>query len=318
MVANATRKLILLELLAMLLLAAACTYWGHLPWQLGLAIGIGAVVLVRLTISANNFILAWRYSSVTPDEHLLNWRQMLSLFLYEFYASMWTSSYAMPFKAFSKRVIDHANGLPVLLIHGYGCNSGAWHAMSTTLTNAHVTHHAINLEPVFSDIDNYVPMIHRAVETLCAETGHARIIIVAHSMGGLATRAYMRDHGNGRIAQLVTLGSPHHGTGIANFGVGMNCRQMHWRGNAVNGTPSQWLRKLDSGEDPATRARIVSIYSHHDNIVSPQVSSQLQGARNIEYQGIGHVALLLHPLIHARVLAEIRNASARELAALSA
>jgi len=318
MVANATRKLILLELLAVLLIAAASKYWGHLLLPVALAIGIGAVLLVRLTISANNFVIAWRYSSATPDEHLLNWGQMLTLFLYEFYASMWTSSYAMPFKTFSKRPAEHPNGLPVLLIHGYGCNSGAWHALSKVLANAHVTHHAINLEPVFSDIDNYAEIIHRAVETLCAESGHARIIVVAHSMGGLATRAYMRDHGNNRIAQLITLGSPHHGTGIANFGVGMNCRQMHWRGNAINGTPSQWLRKLDAGEDPATRARIVSVYSHHDNIVSPQVSSQLQGARNIEYQGIGHVALLLHPLIHARVLAEIRNASARELTAVSA
>jgi len=79
----------------------------------------------------------------------------------------------------------------------------------------------------------------------------------------------------------------------------------------LTGAPSLWLRKLDSGENATTRARIVSIYSHHDNIVAPQTSSHLDGARNIEYQGIGHVALALHPLIHARVLAEIRNASAR-------
>lgn len=315
MVASATRKLILIELLVALLIAAACTHWGHLPVAVGILVGIITVILVRLIISANNFIIAWRYSSATPDEHLLNWRQMLSLFLLEFYASMWSSSYAMPFKTFSKRVDSHPNGLPVLLIHGYGCNSGYWHALSKPLMNAHVTHHAINLEPVFGDIDHYAPMIHRAVEALCAETGHTRIIVVAHSMGGLATRAYMREHGNGRIAQLITLGTPHHGTGIANFGFGMNCRQMHWRGDAVNGKPSQWLRKLDESESAATRARIVSIYSHHDNIVSPQISSHLDGARNIEYQGIGHVMLALHPLIHARVLAEIRNASARELKA---
>jgi triacylglycerol lipase len=316
MVANATRKLILLELAIALMIATACTHWGHVPLVAGVLIGIAVVVSVRLIISANNFIVAWRYSSVTPEEHWLNWRQMLSLFLFEFYASMWSSSYAMPFKTFWKRADKHPNGLPVLLIHGYGCNSGYWHAMSKTLANANVTHYAINLEPVFGDIDHYAAMIHKAIETICAETGHARIIVVAHSMGGLATRAYMRVHGNGRVAQLITLGTPHHGTGIANFGVGMNCRQMHWRGDARTGTPSQWLRKLDTGEDPATRALIVSIYSHHDNIVSPQISSHLDGARNIEYQGIGHVALSLHPLIQARVLAEIRNASARELQAI--
>lgn len=318
MVASATRKLILLELFVAIFIGYLIVRWGHLPWLAAILIGIAAVVVFRLLISANNFFLAWRYSSETPDTHLLTLRQMLALFFFEFYASMWTSSYAMPFKTFAKRNASPPNGLPVLLVHGYGCNSGYWHAMSKTLAEAHVTHHAINLEPVFGDIDKYVPMIHQAVETLRTESGHDRIIVLAHSMGGLATRAYLRDHGSNRIAQLITLGTPHHGTGIANFGMGMNCRQMHWRGNARTGAPSQWLRKLDAGEDPITRARIVSIYSHHDNIVSPQISSHLDGARNIEYQGIGHVALSLHPLIHARVLAEIRNASARELTALSA
>ena len=311
MVARSTRVLIMLELLAASLVGSAAFAWLHQPWLIAGLLGVAAVVLVRLLISTNNFFIAWQYRSETPSAHTLNRRQVLALFLFEFYASLWSSSYAMPFKTFAKRNAVHPNGLPVLLIHGYGCNSGYWHAMSKTLTQANITHHAINLEPVFADIDAYVPAIHQAIETLCDESGQRHVIVLAHSMGGLATRAYLRDHGNQRIAQLITLGTPHHGTGIANYGVGMNCRQMHWRGNALTGAPSLWLRKLDSGENAATRARIVSIYSHHDNIVAPQTSSHLDGARNIEYQGIGHVALAFHPLIHARVLAEIRTASAR-------
>jgi triacylglycerol lipase len=311
MIKRITRRLIAFELLAMLLIGGGVFTWEHQSSAISAVIGVAAVLLFRLAITANNFFLAWQYRSQTPHAHLLNWRQMIALFFYEFYATLWISSYAMPFKTFAKRNADHPNGLPVLLIHGYGCNSGYWHALSKSLVDANITHHAIDLEPVFADIDTYVPAIHEAVDALCADSGQEHIIIVAHSMGGLATRAYMRDHGNRRIAQLITLGTPHHGTGIANFGVGMNSRQMHWRGNASNGVPSHWLRDLDAGEDAATRARIVSIYSHHDNIVAPQTSSHLEGARNIEYQGIGHVALALHPLIHARVLAEIRNASVR-------
>ena len=69
-----------------------------------------------------------------------------------------------------------------------------------------------------------------------------------------------------------------------------------------------WLRKLDESEGEATRKLFVSIYSHQDNIVAPQTSSELKGARNIAFRGIGHVALALHPMIQASVLAEIRAA----------
>ena len=43
---------------------------------------------------------------------------------------MISSSWSMPFCSFNQRVSMQPRGLPVLLIHGYGCNSGYWHAMS--------------------------------------------------------------------------------------------------------------------------------------------------------------------------------------------
>ena len=124
-------------------------------------------------------------------------------------------------------------------------------------------------------------------------------------MGGLAARAYLRDHGSRHIAKVITLGSPHQGTGLANFGAGLNSRQMRWTGNAKTGTPSEWLRTLAETENDAIRALFVSIYSHHDNIVSPQTSSHLQGATNIEFNGIGHVALGFHPAIQKCVIEEV-------------
>ena len=54
---------------------------------------------------------------------------------------------------------------------------------------------------------------------------------------------------------------------------------------------SAWLAQLAAGETPASRARFVSVWSHHDNIVAPQDSSILPGARNVAFSGIGHVAL---------------------------
>ena len=83
---------------------------------------------------------------------------------------------------------------------------------------------------------------------------------------------------------------------------------MNWLGRAEEGTSSEWLQKLAATEEPSTRAVILSIYSHHDNIVSPQISSHLPGAENVAISGIGHVALALDPTIQARVVAEIHKA----------
>jgi triacylglycerol lipase len=318
MIARITRILLLLQLLLAIAIAAGVAKVFHVDNPaLALLTGMGAVLLLRMQITANNFFLSSRYRRKTPDAYRLNWRQACKLFFEEFRATMTTSSFTMPFHAFTKRVADNPSALPVLLIHGYGCNSGYWHAMSKTLMQAQITHYAISMEPITGGIDDYVKMVHEAVEAVCKETGSGKIIIVAHSMGGLAARAYLRDHGSARIARGITLGTPHHGTGVARFGVGMNCRQMHWTADAGQGVSSEWLRRLAASENKDDYKILVSIYSHHDNIISPQTSSFLPGAANIEFFGIGHVALAFNPAVQARVVAEIREASRQAAATVA-
>jgi len=191
--------------------------------------------------------------------------------------------------------------VPVLLLHGYGCNSGYWAQLLPRLTQARISHATVDLMPVTGDIDSYVVQVERAVEALRAQTGAARIAIVAHSMGGLVTRAWMRRHGDERVQRAITLGTPHFGTGLASFGLGINARQMRCRG----GAPCDWLRALAEGESVGRRARFTSIFSHHDNIVSPQTSSLLPGARNLAFGGIGHVALGRNPRILDAVMMEL-------------
>jgi triacylglycerol lipase len=310
MIVRITRTLLVLQLLTATAIAMALMKTGRAD-NVGLAMlaGIGLIALLRLAIVANNFHLAWRFRSVTPPPHRLNRWQACKLFIGEFKASMVASSLTMPFCAFANRAADKPTGLPVLLIHGYGCNSGYWHSMSKALLQAGTSHRAIDMEPVTCGIDDYTAGIHRGIEMLCAETGSDRVVIVAHSMGGLATRAYLREHGMASIAKVVTLGTPHRGTGIAQFGLGVNCSQMRWSPEGEEGLSSEWLRTLANAESERSRSLFVSIYSHHDNIIAPQTSSQLSGAKNIELHGIGHVALASDHRVQALVIEEVRNAS---------
>jgi triacylglycerol esterase/lipase EstA (alpha/beta hydrolase family) len=306
MVIRVTRILLSVQLLiATALYLLATRKLGMDNPLLAALFAVGSVLLVRMAISANNFCLSWIYRSETPQHHRLGWIAAARLFLTEYCASMVTSSWTMGFCTF-RDWYGEADVPQVLLVHGYGCNSGYWHFMSRALRRAGISHHAIDLEPVLAGIDQFVPALHERIEEICRGTGHEKLVIVGHSMGGLVARAYLRDHGAGRVARVITLGTPHSGTGLARFGAGRNSLQMRWTGSAAEGRCSAWLARLARREDPAARALFVSIYSHQDNIVSPQLSSCLPGAVNIEFNGIGHVALGLHPAVQREVIAAIR------------
>jgi len=310
MVALVTRGLLLMQFVAAGVIAIGLVKTGQVRHPLAaLMAGIFVIGSLRLLITANNFFLSWRFGSKTPAVHQLSLREDCRLFLKEFRASMASSSITMPFFQFEKREAGMTTMLPVLLVHGYFCNSGYWHGMSDALLHAGITHRAIDLEPVTGSIDDYVPSLYQAIETLCRETSNNNVVIVAHSMGGLAIRAYIREHGLQRIARVVTLGTPHGGTAVAQFGLGANCVQMHRSHDSRGGTPSRWLQDLEASESAQTRGLFVSIYSHHDNIIAPQTSSYLPGATNIELHGIGHVTLAVEPSVQSLVVEAIRKTS---------
>jgi pimeloyl-ACP methyl ester carboxylesterase len=282
---------------------AAMRWLGAAPWKAILA-GAASVALVRLAINANNFAMSARFASPTPAAFRLGLMGRLRLFGEEFGASMLHSSWIMPRASAWRRIYPGSRAPPVLLLHGYGCNSGYWAFLTPLLDAAHISYAALDLEPMGGDIDGYVPLVESAAAELLAATGAAKLAIVAHSMGGLVARAWMRTHGARRVARIVTLGTPHHGTSLASRAPGVNARQMRRSASPGSGA-GEWLQALGRSEDMQARALITSIYTHHDNIVSPQTSSHLPGARNIEFGGIGHVALGSNRRILAQVMQEL-------------
>jgi triacylglycerol esterase/lipase EstA (alpha/beta hydrolase family) len=280
--------------------AAALAIWHaaarYVPLDLALLLAVLAVVLVRGAISANNFRMARKFGSDVPAEHRLDLAGRLCLFGGEFRASMLTSSWTMLRHRPAPFFACEARALPVLLVHGYGCNGGFWAALGALLRRERISHDTVDLEPVTAPLDDYVDQVERAVQRLLAATGAPRLVIVGHSMGGLVARAWLRRHGAAHVARIVTVGTPHHGTGLAAMGIGANARQMR--------QDAGWLAQL-AQDDARHRALITSIWSWHDNIVAPQTSCRLPGARNIAFSGIGHVALGSDARVLCRILDEI-------------
>lgn len=201
---------------------------------------------------------------------------------------------------------DRARAVPpILLVHGYFSNRGMWLRFRQRLLAQTATAlsrenlgmiYTITLEPPFGAIEVFAEQLHARIEAICAETSQPQLIVIAHSMGGLVTRAYMVGHGPQRIAQFVTLGTPHHGTRTAWLGLGTCVTQMRWLG--------PWIAALAEQERVAANAKppTVSIYSTNDDIVYPPESSQLAWADNMPVCGVGHVGLLFSAGIVAQVV----------------
>ncbi len=153
---------------------------------------------------------------------------------------------------------------------------------------------ALDLQPAFSSIDGYASQIEAAVVRMTQITGR-RPLLVAHSMGGLAVRAWLRTcAAHDRVHHVVTVASPHRGTWLARFGHGPGARQMRYQ--------SPWFVPLADAEVSMRNGGFTCFYSHCDNIVAPCSSATLPHADNFHLRGRAHVDLLNHPDVIARVL----------------
>jgi pimeloyl-ACP methyl ester carboxylesterase len=201
-----------------------------------------------------------------------------------------------------KRTRDSAGQtqLPILLVHGYLLTSGSWWALRRWLVQRGHSVYVLDLD-LFCAIDRYAGVLRDRIDAICAATGARRVLLVGHSMGGLAVRAYLRAHGTDRVGGVVTLGSPHHGSVLARFAIGENGRAMR--------PGSAWLECLAQDERAGWQVPVVSIYSCHDNLVAPQASSRLEHAVNVPVAAVGHLTLPFSRRVREAVAEAIDRAS---------
>jgi triacylglycerol esterase/lipase EstA (alpha/beta hydrolase family) len=183
----------------------------------------------------------------------------------------------------------------IVFIHGFVCNRGFWNPWLFRLRQSGHAFAAVSLEPVFGSIEDYVPLVEAAVQRVTAATGEPPVLI-CHSMGGLAARAWLRaQQADARVHHVITIGTPHHGTWLGRFSPTANGQQM-----ALH---SAWLRQL-ARDEPAQRSqRFTCYYSNCDNIVLPTSVATLPGADNRLVPGVPHVALAFERRVMSESLA---------------
>jgi len=176
----------------------------------------------------------------------------------------------------------------VVLVHGFVCNRAVWNPALARLRALDRPVVAVDLVPVFGEIEAYAPIVETAVARVEAATGRAPVVL-AHSMGGLAVRAWLAGEPAraARVHRVITVATPHRGAWLASLGLTANARQMRM--------DSQWHTSLVGAAPHA--ARFTCWWSACDQVVFPPPVALMPGAESRPLEGVAHLSLIEQPEI---------------------
>ena len=122
------------------------------------------------------------------------------------------------------------------------------------------------------------------------------ITIVAHSMGGLVSRAYLQLlGGDRRVDTMITLATPHYGSHAAAWMPSRLVSQLKPEGPFI-----QHLNSL-----PAPRTRCIHYAASMDKMVLPATSALGPFGEHRMLDGYGHLDLLFSPRVFREVAREV-------------
>jgi triacylglycerol esterase/lipase EstA (alpha/beta hydrolase family) len=187
---------------------------------------------------------------------------------------------------------------PIVVIHGYAMNRANFLPLAYRLARA-------GLGPVVGF--EYWTLGRTAaaarqlgwfVERVQAMTGSPQVDVIGHSMGGVVGRYYVTlAGGDGAVQNLITLGSPHAGTDVSRVGIGHPTRELL--------VGSKLVQRLASAPPPR-HTRMLTIFSKADALVPAAQQPSIAGADRIEYDDLGHVALLGSRRVARRIIATLQ------------
>jgi triacylglycerol lipase len=291
MLARLQRRLMFGMTLAALL-AGAGLWWAQSP-RLAVAVVLVATLSFTVVLAIEFVLLACVHrADPTPRAGA---GELLRAWAGECVIALRVFGWRQPFRS---RVWPDVPGRPgvrgIVFVHGYLCNRGLWNPWLARCTAQQRPCVAVDLEPVFSELDAYLPALDRAVERLERETGLAPLL-VCHSMGGLVARSWLAATPGAalRVHRIITIGTPHGGTWLARLSRSVNA--VHMR------QTSDWLRGLGAREPAGCAARFTCFYSHADNIVFPPLAAVLPGSDARHLRATAHMAMAFHPEVFSEV-----------------
>jgi triacylglycerol esterase/lipase EstA (alpha/beta hydrolase family) len=208
---------------------------------------------------------------------------------------------------------------PVLLVPGYGGSVASVQPLADRLTAAGRDATVVPLPgDGTGDLREAADALGAAAAAALGRTGADSVDVVGYSAGGLVARLWAADGGAELARRVVTLGSPHHGTGLAALASNrmpercpVSCQQM------VPG--SELLTELNAGDETPEGPDWISIWTTQDAVVTPTETARLDGALNLPVQEVcadaqvDHHGLPAAPLVQAMVVEQLAGDDPVEL-----
>ena len=195
--------------------------------------------------------------------------------------------------------LPELNHDPILFVHGYLGSPENWDTMKQRFLADGWTEnelYAKNYSWWDSNAQN-AAAIRDDVNRIIRETGATKVDIIAHSMGSISSRYYLKNLGGAdKIDAWVSLGGPNHGTdAVENQNCGFTpCKEI------VPG--SAFLTALNKDDEtPGPLVRYATWRSPCDTTINPDESVSLNGATNFLTTCIAHFNLVTDATVYSQV-----------------
>jgi triacylglycerol lipase len=186
---------------------------------------------------------------------------------------------------------------PILFVHGYSRTASDWKTMIGRFEKdgwkkSELSAYTYNTSQ--SNKTTAETVVKSEVEKLLASTKASKVDVIAHSMGSLNTRWYIKFlGGESKVDDWVSLGGPNHGTDFAKFCFSASCVEMR--------QGSTFLNELNAEDETPGAVNYGTWWSPCDEIINPDSSVPLAGATNTETACISHLNLMQDETVYTQV-----------------
>jgi triacylglycerol esterase/lipase EstA (alpha/beta hydrolase family) len=205
----------------------------------------------------------------------------------------------------------HRGHQPVLLVHGTFTNpeeNWSWNYLHALPAAGYDVCTVRLPDRATGDIQVSSEYVVYALRRIYERSG-SKVDVLGHSQGGLQPRWALRWWPSLRtkVDDLVTLGTPHHGTTVADLATPLGAPPAAWQMR----TTARFIAALNSGDETPGGVSYTSIYTLFDELVQPVVptpTSALAGGRNVLVQDlcpgrvVEHVGLAYDAAVHDVVI----------------
>lgn len=185
---------------------------------------------------------------------------------------------------------------PILFVHGWSESESVWNTMISNFSREGWTRAELNNWRYSTSQSNVrtASEVATKVNEILRATGATRVDIIAHSMGSLNSRYYLKNlGGSAKVDDWVSLGGPNHGTTVANICFTTACVEMR--------VGSAFLTALNEGDETPGTTTYGTWWSSCDEFINPDESVLLSGATNTATGCVNHIGLVSNSTVFAQV-----------------